>query len=134
MIHQHTGGATEDVDVAHCTQPPSTTAKSGLKRLRKEQQQKAFAAVGETTPKPRCSGRLKKATTTECGLADLSPMLQTPMPESDVPNAFGPPPPDSTPARQRGESCIYMHYTIYLLGIHWVCLNTSCLNYLTPEL
>ena len=32
-------------------------------------------------------------------------------------------PPDSTPARQRGESCIYLHYTIYLLGIHWVCLN-----------
>lgn len=107
LLIVHEGSAAEEVDVAQCTQPSFTTPVSGLKRLRKVQQREAFAEVGETTPKPRSSLRSKKVSTPECGLADLLPNLQTPMPESDVPNDFGPPPPDSTPARQRGESLTY---------------------------
>ena len=58
---------------------------------------------GETTPIPHRSSRLKKLTTTTTGIARQ--MQQTPMPESDAPSEFGPPPPDSTPACERGKSC-----------------------------
>lgn len=104
LLQVHEGDAAEAVDVAHCTQPPLTIAKPGLKRRMKEQHRESFAAVEETTPKPRRSSRSKKVATMDCRLQDPSPMLQTPMPESGVGNEFGPPPPDSTPARQRGES------------------------------
>lgn len=117
LLQVHEGGAAGAVDVAQCTQPPWTTAKPGLKRPMKERQQEAFAELGETTPKPRRSSRSKKVTTSDCGLQDLSPMLQTPMPESGVGNESGPPPPDSTPARQRGETCVDNLRNMQLLRI-----------------
>lgn len=103
-LQAHTLHATEGFDVAHCTQIPVTHAKTILKRPRKERQCKVTADGGQTTPTPPRSSRGKKLTSAGSGFADQA--LQTPMPETDAPNELGPPPPDSTPAPGRGESCV----------------------------
>ena len=95
--------ASEGFDVAHCTQIPVTHARTIYKRLRKERQCKALAYGGETPPNPHRSSRSKKLTTSVDGFADQT--LQTPMLESDAPSEFGPPPPDSSPAPERGKCC-----------------------------
>ena len=103
LLQVHVADASQDVDLAQCTHTPFTQARTSFKRVRKERQGKAVAGVGETTPRPLRTSVSTKQATLECGLMDLTTMLQTPMPHSDVGNEFGPPPPESTPARQRGE-------------------------------
>ena len=105
FLQGHAVDQAEDFDVAHCTQIPITRAHSGSKRLRKQGHQKATAKWVETTPKPATRSTTKKLATAECVFADLT--LQTPMPESEAGNEFGPPPPDTTPAFQRMNSCGY---------------------------
>lgn len=92
MLQGQDGMDSEAFDVAHCTQPPFTQTKAGLKRLKKGWQGSDCAEGGATTPKPLRSLRSKKLCSAECGAAELSPMLQTPMPWSEVGNEFGPPP------------------------------------------
>lgn len=104
LLQVHVADASQNVDLAQCTQPPFIHAKTGFKRLRKERQRKTFAEVGETTPVTRRTLRSTKTTTLECEFLEVMTMQQTPMPQTDVRNEYGPPPPKSTPARQRGES------------------------------
>ena len=101
LLQVHAMDASEDVDVAQCTQIPVTNASTGFKRLRKGRLSKALADVGETTPIPQRRSRSRKVSTADEGLKGM--MLQTPMPESDAPNELGPPPPDSTPAPKHGN-------------------------------
>ena len=102
LLQVHAAHGAAGVDVVQCTQIPIANASTGLKRMRKGGQSKALAVGGETTPKPARSLRSGKVTIADCGLADMT--LQTPMPESDAPNEPGPPPPDSTPAPNHGNS------------------------------
>ena len=106
LLQQHVAFASLEVDVAQCTQPPFPHAPTGLKHVRKERQCKGLAERGGSRAIPQRTCRSKKVTTLDNGLPDLAPMLQTPMPGSDVGNDYGPPPPDSTPVRQRGKSCV----------------------------
>ena len=46
LLQVHATDASEDVDVAHCTQTPMTNASTGSKRLRKERLSKALAEGG----------------------------------------------------------------------------------------
>lgn len=100
ILQVHSALPLEVGEVVSCTQVPSTRAKTGLKRLRKEQQGSPFAG-GVCTPRPQRSERSKQVSTEECRLAVLT--LQTPMLQSEAGSAFGPLPPDSTPPPQRGN-------------------------------
>ena len=103
-LQVHQADAEDSVDTVPCTQVPIKLAKTTFKRLRMDRQCKAKAAgVGELTPRPPSASRSKKKHEAVGGLADLS--LQTPMPESEAANVFGPPPPPSTPTVQRGNPC-----------------------------
>lgn len=93
--------------VLNCTQPTSTHAPAGLKRPRLDRRCKASAKRGASTAIPQTTSTLKKVTTFVGGLAKETPMMQTPMPASPVGNEFGPPPPDSTPARHRGKNYVF---------------------------
>ena len=104
--------AAAGVNVPHCTQIPRSNASTGLKRMRKERQYLELADGVEATPTPQRRLSTRKVMNAECGLADMT--LQTPMPESDAPNVLGPPPPDSTPAPKRGNSCANRAHLLYI--------------------
>ena len=106
-----------DVDVLMCTQTPSANASTGVKRMRKGRQSKAFADGGETTPKPQVRTRSMKVPTADCGLINMT--LQTPMPESDSPSELGPPPPDSTLAPKHGNDHVLI-VPATILGQVWL--------------
>lgn len=100
-----------------CTQLPPATARGVSKRLRKSGQWKAAAQVGETTPITQRRSSSTKGAVAKCGLANLT--QQTPMPQSDPGNEFGPPPPDTTPTPHRELSCDYDLLLWFMLMSEW---------------
>jgi hypothetical protein len=122
LLQVHVADASQNVDLLQCTQPPFTHAKTGFKRLRKERQGKTFAELGETTPVTQRTLRSTKTTTLECEFLEVTTMQQTPMPQTDVGNEYGPPPLESTPARKRGKSsCDGLLNSAYAIGAGRAC-------------
>ena len=103
--------AAEEEDIPHCTQYPITRSKTSSKRARTQGQGKVGTDAGETTPlTPRVSRSMKVASAFE--LVDLT--LQTPMPASEAGSAFGPPPPETTPAPLREYSPNLIYFNLHI--------------------
>jgi hypothetical protein len=112
LLQEQSPDVEEDVNMVPCTQVPPAIAKGALKRIRKPGQRSAAAhgGGGGTTPKTPRGSTSRMGAMAKCGLADLT--QQTPMPQNNPANNFGPPPPDTTPTPLSENSAAYGEFIV----------------------
>ena len=89
---------TTEVDPTVTTPATQAGVGKGQKRPRKPRALKSPAVGEDSTPKAVRKPRTKKPAIRDDAVTDLAG--QTPMPASETPDAFGPPPAEWTPATQ----------------------------------